>query len=236
MTAQRSRRRLAGPMSDGARRKRSAHGTDGVAVSSLGVVDAVPVGRRACVPARQAAPLDQAAVSAPQRLVGNRGVSALLGGTLQRQVPPSSGTPPAADVRPTYGNLPREVPQVNVQRVELRIIKGKWRQVYPNGKWHSATGKYVFVIQDGKIYAQRARPGVGHTEVARGERVSWGARWTSAATPARSRPGMRARVTTDRRRACTKRPCGLACPRTSSSNTRRLLSARALRIRCRNFR
>ena len=145
------------------------------AAGSVADVQRDPISRwHACVPARQAAPLDQAAASALQRLVGNRGVSTLLGGTLQRQVAPPSGTPPAADVRPTYGNLPREVPEVNVQRVELRIIKGKWRQVYPNGKWHSASGKYVFVIQDGKIYAQHApRPGVGHTEVARGERVSW---------------------------------------------------------------
>jgi hypothetical protein len=79
---------------------------------------------------------------------------------------------------PTYGNLPRDEPG-HVHRVILRQIDGKWREVLPGGKVQRAAGTYAFVIQDGTIYAVKRDwmtvegKAAGHTEAARGGRVTW---------------------------------------------------------------
>ncbi|WP_284744917.1 hypothetical protein [Amycolatopsis sp. RTGN1] len=96
-----------------------------------------------------------------------------------RKVPlPVGGAGPEFEDRPTLGNLPRDEPDT-VRRVELRLVRGKWREVDLRGRTSHASGNYVFVVQDERIYAVKRRwttiegGPAGHTEAARGHRVTW---------------------------------------------------------------
>jgi hypothetical protein len=96
-----------------------------------------------------------------------------------RKVPlPVGGAGPGFEDRPTLGNLPRDEPDT-VRRVELRLVRGKWREVDARGRTSHASGNYAFVVQDERIYAVKRSwttleggPG-GHTEAARGRPVTW---------------------------------------------------------------
>src|SRR5437762_5137171 len=57
---------------------------------------------------------------------------------------PVAGTPQQVESAPTYGNLPREEHDP-IQRVILRQIGGKWREVSFRGR-RTASGDYDFVI------------------------------------------------------------------------------------------
>jgi Domain of unknown function (DUF4157) len=75
--------------------------------------------------------------------------------------------------KPTYGNLPRDVP-------DERGVRGRVRLVSENGVWYQksggskfrADGQYSFVVQNGELWATKptARMDVrrGHTEAAAG--------------------------------------------------------------------
>jgi hypothetical protein len=96
-----------------------------------------------------------------------------------RKVPlPVGAAGPDFEDRPTLGNLPRDEPNT-VRRVELRPVGGKWREVDVRGRTSHASGNYVFVVQDDRIYAVKRSwttiegGPAGHTEAARGRRVTW---------------------------------------------------------------
>jgi hypothetical protein len=89
---------------------------------------------------------------------------------------------------PTIGNMPRDA-TVPAVRIKLKPIDGRWREVKPsmegrnNVKWRRATGWYDFVLQDGEIWAVKSSAKLnvdpdarqpGHTEAAKGDRVTWG--------------------------------------------------------------
>src|SRR5438128_174492 len=87
----------------------------------------------------------QAAALALQREVGNRATRALM----------RDPDPP-----PTYGNMPRDLPESFSPRVILRFERGKWREVEAYSS-RTASGSYDFVIQDGTIYAVKVTGRVG---------------------------------------------------------------------------
>ena len=78
---------------------------------------------------------------------------------------------------PTYGNLPRDAPALGSSGdvIRLRNVNGTWKEV--GGRYgRTARGNYDFVVKDGEIFAvksKRTMGALGHTEAARGERVSW---------------------------------------------------------------
>ncbi|KRC85933.1 hypothetical protein ASE30_02980 [Achromobacter sp. Root83] len=78
---------------------------------------------------------------------------------------------------PTYGNLPRDAPALGSSRdvIRLKNVNGTWKEV--GGRYgRTARGNYDFVVKDGEIFAvksKRTMGAIGHTEAARGERVSW---------------------------------------------------------------
>lgn len=99
------------------------------------------------------------------------------------KVSPGGGKPlQPGDLPPTYGNLPRDAPMPG-ERVILERADRNWREVSEKARFGRpkpvrAAGWYAYVIQDGKIYAVKADPNAvgrqpGHTEAARGGRVSY---------------------------------------------------------------
>ena len=84
--------------------------------------------------------------------------------------------------RPTYGNLGKPKPEETKgrpgQSVVLEARNGTWKQTGWRGgkqRTNTARGTYIFVIQDGKIYAAKVDRtlSIGHTELAKGKRVEW---------------------------------------------------------------
>jgi len=73
---------------------------------------------------------------------------------------------------PTFGNLPGDQPLSGI-RLKLQEINGKWYEILPGREQYKrrAAGWYDFVVQDGEIWAVKARSPYGHTEAARGQRV-----------------------------------------------------------------
>jgi hypothetical protein len=80
---------------------------------------------------------------------------------------------------PTYGNLPVDAPEhAGSRRVELINEGGKWieKAAGRNAPIRTAKGSYDFVVQDGRIFAVRSSGRFGHTEAAKGGRVTWAGR------------------------------------------------------------
>jgi hypothetical protein len=79
------------------------------------------------------------------------------------------------DGKPTFGNLPGDDPELTgSRRVRLQLADGKWQEI-SGGRTNprrTATGSYDFVVIDGTIYAVKSNR-FGHTEAARGGRVTW---------------------------------------------------------------
>jgi hypothetical protein len=78
---------------------------------------------------------------------------------------------------PTYGNLPRHLPAPGSSGavVRLKEVRGTWKEIGPRYT-RIARGNYDFVVKEGEIFAVKAKGtmgAIGHTEAARGERVSW---------------------------------------------------------------
>lgn len=75
---------------------------------------------------------------------------------------------------PTFGNLPGDQP-LSGFRLKLQEIDGKWYEILPGREKNRrrAAGWYDFVVQDGEIWAEKARSPYGHTEAARGKRVEF---------------------------------------------------------------
>jgi hypothetical protein len=90
---------------------------------------------------------------------------------LKAPLPPTSTT---GDV-PTYGNLPLDEPLAGSGRkvVELRKEGELWYETSPHRPMSRASGSYDFVVKDGKILAVKSSGPFGHTEAARGGRVSY---------------------------------------------------------------
>jgi hypothetical protein len=117
-----------------------------------------------------------------QRTAGNAAVTSMLRGHAHgagRRLQRNDGGENADPEGPTFGNMPRDKPKAaGYERVELRVIDGKWREVRPDGKSQRARGEYAFVVQGDKIYAVKdervmGRVAAGHTEAAQGGRVNW---------------------------------------------------------------
>ncbi|MEQ8786488.1 MAG: Ig-like domain-containing protein [Pirellulaceae bacterium] len=81
---------------------------------------------------------------------------------------------PRAQRRPPFKNdvFPEDTP-VRVGRFELLKENGKWITRAPDGTTRSATGKYIFVKQNGRIFVQRDRLPNGHIDIARGQAVDY---------------------------------------------------------------
>ena len=113
-----------------------------------------------------------------QALIGNRALASLARGTFQREGAARLSRDPTDGSGPTIGNLPRDVPHSG-KRVKLKLIDGKWKEVLPGKehikgmKWRRAAGWYDFVLQNGEIFAEKSKGPYGHTEAARGGRVTW---------------------------------------------------------------
>lgn len=74
---------------------------------------------------------------------------------------------------PTFGNIPQDEP-LSGYRLKLEQIDGKWYEIVPGHEnRRRASGWYNFVVQDGEIWAEKAKSGLGHTEAARGGRVTY---------------------------------------------------------------
>lgn len=153
-----------GPAEDGYRRK--PRPTTPADSGTAGPTAVISTALRASLPL----PVHAMAI---QRAAGNRALGTRIPRPVQRQAPPPSAPP-----GPTYGNMPRDPANPTVERFELRLVNGKWREVHQDARGiRRARGSYAFVIQDGRINAVRltrimGRPG-GHTEAAQGARVSW---------------------------------------------------------------
>jgi len=113
-----------------------------------------------------------------QALIGNRAMASLARGTFQHEAAVRLSRDPTDGPGPTIGNLPRDAP-LSGARVKLKLIDGKWKEVLPGKehvkglKWRRAAGWYDFVLQDGEIFAVKSKGPYGHTEAARGGRVTW---------------------------------------------------------------
>jgi Domain of unknown function (DUF4157) len=86
--------------------------------------------------------------------------------------------------KPTYGNLPLDVPDPSGVRRRVRLVNenGVWYEQHAGGAKNRASGQYSFVVQNGEIWATKPtrRIGVqrGHTEAAAGGRVEYaGTAW-----------------------------------------------------------
>jgi hypothetical protein len=87
-------------------------------------------------------------------------------------VPPIRGVAPSQAVplrQPTFGDLTGRTP-VAGHRVELRQIGGQWFEINLESNARTlATGRYNFVVQDGRTYGSR----YGHLEAAAGGRITF---------------------------------------------------------------
>ncbi|GLY37044.1 hypothetical protein Amsp01_030680 [Amycolatopsis sp. NBRC 101858] len=145
------------------------------------VRDAITGAVRTATTAGDAVTVRAAARPVPRERAGPAGATYDIPsfGDEGRKVPlPVAGAGPGFEDRPTLGNLPRDEPDT-VRRVELRLVRGKWREVDARGRTSHASGNYAFVVQDERIYAVKRSwttlegGPAGHTEAARGHRVTW---------------------------------------------------------------
>jgi hypothetical protein len=82
--------------------------------------------------------------------------------------------------KPTFGNLPQDVPDPIGVRKRVVLVEegGVWYEMKPNGQKFRAQGSYDFVVQRGKISAVKGSRVMsalnpGHTEAAAGGRVEY---------------------------------------------------------------
>jgi hypothetical protein len=80
-----------------------------------------------------------------------------------------------------FPNLfPEDLPRI-IQRSQLVLREGQWREVRYNGEERTASGEYNFVTLDGKVFICRAsarvggRP-IGHIDLAMGKDVDYAGR------------------------------------------------------------
>lgn len=91
---------------------------------------------------------------------------------IQRE--PDDTETPVPEIAPTFGNLPADEPATGI-RLRLEQENGKWYEILPGKERNRrrAAGWYDFVIQDEVVWAEKAKGPYGHTEAARGERVTF---------------------------------------------------------------